>query len=120
MLGNAVSYILREREMESGFVAELLRKSVPESRSDSATRLYRVECFTVLGERRRWSLTMLLSSNASPRNKKDAFTGVAIAVCISGQIAIQNPSCDYIQEALKCFIASSIGLVVISDPQLAH
>ena len=50
MLGNAVSYILREREMESEFVTKLLRNLVPESRSDSATRLYLVECFTVLGE----------------------------------------------------------------------
>ena len=68
---------------------------------------------------------MLLSSNDSLQGKsKDAFTGVGIAVCIIGQIAVQNQSFDYIHAALKCIIAipiaSSTGLVVISDPQLAH
>ena len=68
---------------------------------------------------------MLLSSNAFPQGKrKDAFTSVAIAVCIIGQIAIENHSLDRIQAALERIIeitfASSTGLVVITDPQLAY
>ena len=68
---------------------------------------------------------MRLSSNDSLQGKrKDAFTSVALAVCASGQIAVQNQSCDSIQAALKCLIAitiaSSIGLMVITDPQIAH
>jgi hypothetical protein len=67
---------------------------------------------------------MLLSSNSLPPKKKDAFTSVAIAVCIIGQIAMENQSFDHIQAAPKCnianTIASSTGLVVITDPQIAH
>ncbi len=68
---------------------------------------------------------MLLSSNDSPQGKsKDAFTSVAIAVWVDGQNAMQNYSFKHNQAALRCIIAitiaSSTGLVVISDPQLAH
>ena len=68
---------------------------------------------------------MLLSSNHSPQGKrKDAFTSVAIAVCIIGQNEMENQSFDHFQTALKCIIAttiaSSTGLMVITDPQLAH
>ena len=68
---------------------------------------------------------MRLSSNDSLQGKrKDAFTSVAFVVCASGQIAVQNQSFDSIQAALKCLnaitIASSIGLMVITDPQIAH
>ena len=67
---------------------------------------------------------MLHSSNTLPPETKDAFTSVAIAVCIIGQIAMENQSFDHIQAALKCIIAntiaSSTGLVVISDLQIAH
>jgi divalent metal cation (Fe/Co/Zn/Cd) transporter len=67
---------------------------------------------------------MLLSSNSLPPKKKDAFTSVAIAVCIIGQIAMENHSFDHIQAALKCIIAisiaPSIGRMVITDLQLAH
>ena len=49
---------------------------------------------------------------------------VAIAVCINGQNAMQNHSFEHNPAALKCIIAliiaSSIGLLVISDHQLAH
>ena len=35
---------------------------------------------------------MLLSSSTSPQRKtKDAFTSVAVAVCIIGRIAMENP-----------------------------
>ncbi len=67
---------------------------------------------------------MLHSSNTLPPETKDAFTSVAIAVCIIGQIAMENQSFDHIQAAPKCLIANSIapstGLVVITDPQIAH
>ena len=68
---------------------------------------------------------MLHSSNAFLQLKrKDAFTSVAIAACIIGQIATENQSFNHIHAALKCFIAntivSSIGLVVIAEPQIAH
>ena len=68
---------------------------------------------------------MLLSSNHSPQGKrKDAFTSVAIVVCRDGPIAMQNNTLDRIQAALKYIlaitIASSVGLRVISDPQIAH
>ncbi len=67
---------------------------------------------------------MLHSSNKLPPEKKDAFTSVGIAVCIIGQIAMENQSFDHIQAALKCIIASTIAcstrLMVITDPQIAH
>ena len=68
---------------------------------------------------------MLLSSNDSPQGKsKDAFTSVAIAVWVDGQNAMQNHSLEHNPAALKCIIAisisSSIGLMVISDHQIAH
>ena len=66
----------------------------------------------------------LSSSDSLQGKKKDAFTSVAFAVCASGQIAVQNQSFDSIQAALKCIIAtaiaSSTGLVVVTDPQIAH
>jgi hypothetical protein len=63
--------------------------------------------------------------HSSPQGKrKDAFTSVAIAICIIGQIAVQNQAFDHIQAALMCLfadsLASSTGLMVIIDPQLAH
>jgi hypothetical protein len=67
---------------------------------------------------------MLHSSNSLPPKKKDAFSSVAIAVCLDGQICAKNHSFDHIQAALECIIAitiaSSTGLVVISDHQIAH
>jgi hypothetical protein len=63
---------------------------------------------------------MLHSSNTLPPETKDAFTSVAIAACIIGQIAVENQSFDHVQAALKCIIAISTGLTVISDPQIAH
>jgi hypothetical protein len=68
---------------------------------------------------------MLLSSNHSPQGKRaDAFASVAIAVCLDGQIAMQNQAFDHIQAALMCLfadsLASSTGLVVIVDHQIAH
>jgi hypothetical protein len=67
---------------------------------------------------------LLLSANAPTQKKKAAFTSVAFAVCINAQIAIQNYSSDSIQAQLKCIIAKSIasstGLMVISDYQIAH
>ena len=68
---------------------------------------------------------MLHSSNTSPqRKRKDAFTSVAIAVCLDRQNATQNHALASLQAAVECIIAitiaSSIGLVVIIDPQLAH
>lgn len=68
---------------------------------------------------------MLHSSKESPQGKgRDAFESVAIAVCIIGQIAIENQSFDLIHPALKCLsaitIASSTGLMVITDRQIAH
>ena len=68
---------------------------------------------------------MLLSFNTSPqRKRKDAFTSVAIAVCLDGQNAMQNHALDNIQVALKCIIAisiaSSTGLMVITDSQIAY
>jgi hypothetical protein len=68
---------------------------------------------------------MLHSSKESPqRKRKDAFTSVAIAVCIIGQNTMKNHTFDNIQAALKCLIAdtiaSSTGLIVIADPQIAH
>jgi hypothetical protein len=68
---------------------------------------------------------MLLSSNDSPQGKrKDAFTSVAIAVCIIGQNAMENQSFDHNQAAFKCIIANSIatstGHMVITDHHLAH
>ncbi len=48
----------------------------------------------------------------------------AIAACFDGQIATQNQLPWWIQATLKCIIAntiaSSTGVVVISDHQLAH
>jgi hypothetical protein len=52
---------------------------------------------------------VLLSSNASTRKKKDAFTSVAIAVWRDGQIAMQNNAFGHIQAALKCIIAITIA-----------
>jgi hypothetical protein len=67
---------------------------------------------------------MLLSSNSLPPKKKDAFSSVAIVVCRDGPIAMQNNAFGHIQAALKCIIAiaiaSSVGLMVISDHQIAH
>ena len=68
---------------------------------------------------------MLLSSNHSPQGKrKDAFTSVAIAVCIIGQNEMENQSFAHIQAALKRIIAittaSSTGLMVSSDDHLAN
>ena len=67
---------------------------------------------------------MLHSSNTLPPETKDAFTSVAITVCIIGQIAMENQSFNHIQAALKRIIASTIAsstrLMVITDPQIAH
>ncbi len=63
---------------------------------------------------------MLHSSNTLPPEREDAFTSVAIAVCIIGQIAVENQSFDHVQAALKCIIAISTGLTVIADLQIAH
>jgi len=67
---------------------------------------------------------LLLSSNAFRRIKKDAFSSVAIAACINGQIATQNQLPERFQASLKRIIAitaaSSIVLIDISDHQLAH
>ena len=68
---------------------------------------------------------MLHSSNAFLQLKrKDAFTSVAIAAYIIGQIATENQSFEHIQAALNCIIAitiaSSTGLVVSTNHQIAH
>ena len=67
---------------------------------------------------------MLHSSNTLPPEREDAFTSVAIAVCIIGQIAMENQSFDHSQTALKCIIANTIatstGHIVIADHQIAH
>jgi len=48
------------------------------------------------------SSTMLHSSKESPQGKrKDAFTSVAIAVCLVGQNAMQNTSFKHIQAEVK-------------------
>ena len=67
---------------------------------------------------------MLLSRSQLPPERKDAFTSVAIAACIDTQNTLQIETLEPISAALKCIIAltiaSSVGLVVIADHQLAH
>ncbi len=67
---------------------------------------------------------MLLSSLHLPATEKDTITSVAIAACTHTQIAVQNHSAKYIRatsdQISAMTIASSTGLVVISDPQIAH
>ena len=65
------------------------------------------------------------SSKVSPQRKRtDAFTSVAIAVCIIGQFAMENQSFDRNPAALRCLIAisfaSSTGLMVVTELQIAH
>ncbi len=67
---------------------------------------------------------MLLNRRSLPPEREDAFTSVAIAACIDGQNLLKIETLKPISAALKSkfasTIASSLGLAVITEPQIAH
>ncbi|MDX1926576.1 MAG: hypothetical protein SFV81_08660 [Pirellulaceae bacterium] len=67
---------------------------------------------------------MLLSQSSLPPKREDAFTSVAIAACINTlytlQIKTLKPSSAALKFNIANTIASSTGLMVIADPQIAH
>ena len=66
----------------------------------------------------------MLSSKTLPPEKKDAFTSVAIAACIDAQIAMKTNALDRSHAFHNCInaitFASSTGLMVITELQIAH